>query len=293
MDKKKKENIKTMLLFCLMFIGINYFLYNYVIVPRTSALELKKTEFAQEGRNKDYQEIVKGQEISLLKEIEELKESTKFYDEMLLTGIDTINISHEFYQYLNDHQLSGILLRFSGIEESLQVQEEISEESVITEEQQAEILAGPPVDADSVSEVIISNELTLSNDVSTTGGEITEVEEVEEQKLFHTVMISLETEMDQTQVYDFLKDLDTITEQKIYVDQIDILVSEDTESVVEGQEAVGKGKDYLKVIVNYVAYLKPEVDLSGVTRTFTFYTKQEGVEAVGDLFSSGWEKEIK
>lgn len=269
MNEKKKERVQTIILLCLVFFAMNYSLYNFVIVPWKEDIQLKQVEQVQNMQNADYENSLNDRIVALQKEVDGLKKETVEYDVMVLNQIDTLNICYDFYQYFQDHNISGKTIQFSGIDDYVSnegapaVNDTVEpEQTIITESKVEEVSSDtvvPTTPPANIAPVIV--ETTTS-------------------EYYKVIGVNLSAVVKKSQYFDLLKNLESISKQKLYVSHVGITAVSDSANNLDDAD------EFLSIIVNYNAYVHIDAEENDQPITYSFYEEKEGIENMEDIFSS-------
>ncbi len=254
-NKQSDEKIKIMILICLMFVGLNYAIHRYIFVPQTLQMDAMKSETLQADEQNTFLLNKDAEKEVLLGEVQELQGLIKAYDQIVLSQLDTINMSYEFYQFTKELGVVGkkvIYEVYKPDESGLPVDETLVVDETL-EEVNFEVDEGFGV-----------NEVIFEDPMSDT--------------LYIKTDIYLEIEMEKQYLDRFLKSIANASKQKIIVNTIDVTAVQnlDTTGVVSGSE-------YLHVTVMFNAYIDRAASPIN-NQVYDFYSEDARHLRIEDLF---------
>lgn len=168
MDNERREEIKTMILICLVFFGINYVLFTFIITPKVNSNMEYMQQLEKDELNQSVQEMKELERDGLLLEIEERKSIEPIYDQYVNESVDTILMTVDVYDYIQSFNGLGLTIKFDVTDIKTAVEAQL-------EEEEAEVIdlsiddPGSQTTEPIITEVIIDDsEKTYYREVKTT-----------------------------------------------------------------------------------------------------------------------------
>lgn len=254
-----------------MFIGINYALYTFVIIPKELEVQSARDSYTMSGQNQNIYQALKAENDAITSEIQELSTIRETFDFYVSQDLDTIQLTYDFYTFAKNMAIEGVAVQYDiG---SIATLEGFIEEEVVETESDIQV----------VDDLVVTktNDTIAAEDVNETVGEEKLIEYIE-------VPITLVFLFDKYKLNDVLEYLDVITNQKIYKRLLEFEVRSEDLSI---DEEIVK-EDYIQLTIDYDLYIDIESDLTDTNLAYAFYNENVGYEDIADLFASQLEEDI-
>lgn len=253
MDKNRKQII---LLIFLIFIGINYALYQFFFLPSLKSLKLKEKEYVNKHEKLKSLINEKNNYEALKNEIDRLKSDTEELDAIAPHTIDTPQLVYDFYTACKKYGIKGEDLTFE-LENQIQSKNKSNQTNSIKNN-------------------------SGSNDSKVSG--------------VLKLAITLNASGNKNSIENFIRNLDDITKRKLNVKSISISVKEDSENegqipgdgiITEIGEASSvrlPKTDELDLVIVFYQYLQSDGAQYEKPKTYTFYDGKKGFKNLADMF---------
>ena len=109
MNKNKRE---VLILLVLIFLGINYAVYEYLIYPKYTEFKAQKAKYNEKKQSVVVLEGKKDSIEGLKVQVSKLKEESKALDDIAPYYIDTPQLVYDFYMYCSKYNVKGDNISF-------------------------------------------------------------------------------------------------------------------------------------------------------------------------------------
>lgn len=285
MKKEKNEKVKTIILFLLMFFGINYGLYEYAIVPKLDQIEQLKVNY-YESTQSQFAIVEKEDEKNKIENsLESLAGIQDNYDTFVLDQFDTVQMAYDVYAFSKERDFDAQIIRFnlSDIEDGRMEMVEAEEKQQQLMDEQT--LLGPEVDPSMTVEpeilevslpeyrkAVVETEIIVRKEqLETLLKEIAHL--ASQRTIIKSMVISAEIQADETES----TDVDSIDASSIDAGSTDTEVNTKTAIV---------GPEVLRVTIESISYIKSNGLLVGPSTEYSFKKNEQNQNSLEDLFST-------
>jgi len=272
MNNHKKEKRNTMILFVLIFIGINYGIATFLIEPQLMALESAKESYRRGGENQSILEALTIDRQALEEEIASLTLDFQGFDKLVSKKIDTLQLGYDFYTFTKEQDVEGgeLVYDLSALYEYDESQNQASMdiEAIIEENGYTYNEEGDLVDG-------IGNLIVLEDPTA------------ELERTYVRGNIKVQMRMLEAQLPNVLTTIDSITKQKLYPEKVVLNAVREEVSQVDGEgtERVSD-QNYMELEVDYVSFVDTTSDFAYMLEKYDFYKYQEPHETLPELFDA-------
>lgn len=250
MEKNKKEII---LLIIIVFIGINYAIYAYLINTSLVSLKNKQMEFNEKKQELITLERKKLSIVRLQKELEKSKVDAAALDRLAPFNIDTPQLIYDFYTYCKKYNVIGENLTF-------------------------QLLPSGNTTSQGVN-VAPSTVNTPSPQVNNTISAIKK-----DNFQLASLSININVSGAKTNIELFLKNLDHITSRKLNVANITLTMKSSSQAV-NNKLILTKG-DTIEAQITFNQYVQSDEKKHLIYKKYNFYNSKTGYGTISDMFKS-------
>jgi len=291
MDKKKREKSNLILLLFIIFAGINYSMFSFVIQP----IMLEKENLQQDLKTKAYalsqKDIDAENLISLKEELTELSLYEEEFDDKVSDELDTVKTSVEFYNYINKKHGKGISVTYdltdvmAGIEARIEADNNQEIYETITD----------PADPNYDPYIDPNNDLydqSMDPNYQSEGLMVDNLINQEEKKLYRTALIGLSVEIDKNHLFSFLQEFESSLSRYFTVSKIDISsqnsndeqTQETTTSDGVTELDMTDANNTLTLDIELRTYVKDGVKVEDAVIDYDFYHGLNAYPQLEDMF---------
>lgn len=293
MEKKRKENLNIIFLLIIIFAGINYSIFSFVIQPLLKdreevEYELKSSSYALSQKDRDEETF-----LELQNEVKLLEKYELTFDDYIKDEFDTIETTVELYEYIKNKSGIGESVSYDlgdimqGIESKQE--EEVSEDVYTTITDKDDPNYDPYIDP--------NNELydsTLDPNFQAEGLAIQEeIVNESDDVLYRNAVISLNVKIHKNNLYRFLNDFDNSLSRYFTVSNISItsqgaiLETENQNEILEEEislEESNKSENLMDLVIEMKTYVKDGVVVESEIKDYDFYDNPDTHQLLKDLF---------
>ncbi|MFA9396696.1 MAG: hypothetical protein ACERKV_00325 [Clostridiaceae bacterium] len=261
MNKKKVEILVFVLI---VFVAINYGVYNYVLLPYEDKVVEAKEAYQAKILLQEQKENEKAEYESLKAELEEMANYPAELDELTAEAIDTPQLIYDFYNYCKKYEVNGgeLVFDLAGV----QLQSENGELSSVNQEEQ---------ETKKVLKMTIG--LTADGETAKMDKFLRNLNSITDRKIN---VFSIELTADTTESVVLLPD-DLVNTEPEY-DEDGNPVSQDLTDIELPDSEVTKN---LEANIVFYQYIMLDSEQADKLKTYDFYHEDIGFDSIEDLFN--------